>query len=75
MGIIIFLLCVGIISGIVVVLDIARARHRKRCEQLKSYIKFLETANLVEDAHDGALWLYERASHRMDCDIQDISYN
>ena len=75
MGVIVFLLCVGIISGIIVVMDIARHRHYVRCQQLKAYIKFLETSHLIEDAHDGVQWIEERASHRMICDIQDVTYN
>ncbi len=74
MGVITFLLFVGILAGIFATLDIARARHRKRCEQLKAYIKFLESGEHIEDAYDGARWIEERAHHRLECDIQDINY-
>ena len=73
MGIVIFLLSMCIVSGIIVVIDIARARHRQRCQQLKDYIKFLESASILEDANEGAQWLNERAERRAECDIQDIN--
>lgn len=75
MGFVVFILSMVIVIGMFTLMDNAIVRHRKRCEQLKSYIKFLESATLIEDAHDGAQWLEERATHRMECDIQDITYN
>ena len=69
------LLFIGFISGIFVVTDIARQRYRIRCEQLKDYIRFLESASVIEDVHEGAQWLDERAWHRKECDVQDINYN
>tara|TARA_R100000808_G_C2087731_1_gene109276 strand:+ start:478 stop:705 length:228 start_codon:yes stop_codon:yes gene_type:complete len=75
MGFISFILAMIIVVGVLTAMDNAIVRHRNRCEQLKAYIKFLETAELVEDAHEGAQWLQERAQRRLECDIQDITYN
>mgnify|MGYP003135448555 CR=1 FL=1 len=60
--------------SIIMLTSVAKDRWKMRCKQLKEYIKFLETANPIEDAHDGAQWLNARAEHRHECDIQDINY-
>ena len=54
-------------------LDFRHNRMKKRCKELKDYIKFLETSHHIEDASDGAHWLEERASRRLSCDIQDLN--
>ena len=75
MGFVVFILSMVIVIGMFTLMDNAIVRYRKRCEQLKAYIRFLETSHLIEDAHDGAKWIEERAHHRMECDIQDVTYN
>ena len=75
MGFVVFILAMVIVVGVLTAMDNAIVRHRHRCKQLKAYIKFLETAELIEDAQEGAQWLEERAQHRLECDIQDIHYN
>ena len=75
MGFVVFILAMVIGVGVLTAMDNAIVRHRNRCKQLKAYIKFLEGAELIEDAHEGAQWLEQRASRRMECDIQDIHYN
>ena len=54
-------------------LDIRHKRMKNRCRELKEYIKFLETSHRIEDAHEGAQWLEERAQRRLSCDIQDLN--
>ena len=75
MGFIVFILSVIIVVIVLSSMDAAIVRHRSRVNQLKDYIKFLESSHPIEDAHDGAQWLDERATHRKECDIQDINYN
>ena len=54
-------------------MDKKRDEYKDRCEELKSYIRFLETSHHIEDAHEGAQWLEERAQRRLSCDIQDLN--
>jgi hypothetical protein len=71
---IIILLLLFINVSIIFLTSMAKDRWRIRCQQLKDYIKFLESAHPIEDAHEGAQWLNERADKRANCDIQDINY-
>ena len=75
MGFIVFILSVIVVVVVLSAMDAAIVRHRSRVNQLKDYIRFLESAHPIEDVHEGAQWLNERAEHRKECDIQDINYN
>ena len=70
--IIVLLLFINV--SIIMLTSVAKDRWKMRCKQLKEYIKFLETVEPIEDAHDGAQWLNARAEYREECDIQDINY-
>ena len=71
---VIILLLVFINVSIIVITSVSKDKWRIRCQQLKDYIRFLESANTIEDEKDGGNWLNERAERRADCDIQDINY-
>tara|TARA_R100000808_G_scaffold23770_1_gene53213 strand:- start:111 stop:392 length:282 start_codon:yes stop_codon:yes gene_type:complete len=76
MEIVIFLLCIGIIAGIISVIDAARVRYRVRCRQLRAYITFIEHSRqeVIEDEYDAQEWLNEYYSLREEADIQDAEY-
>ena len=67
------LLTVIINIMIISFLDFRHTRMKWRCKELKDYIIFLETSHHIEDAHEGAQWLNERANRRAECDIQDLN--
>ena len=69
------LLTVIINIMIISFLDFRHTRMKKRCKELRDYIKFLESSSYIEDAQDGAQWLDTRAEYRKECDIQDINHN
>ena len=71
---IIILLLLFINVSIIFLTSMAKDRWRIRCNQLKSYIKFLESAHPIENAKEGAQWLNARAEYREEYDIQDINY-
>ena len=71
---VIILLLLFINVSIIVLTSVSKDRWRVRCQQLKEYIKFLESAHPIEDAQEGAQWLNARAEHREECDIQDINH-
>tara|TARA_R110002020_G_C16080530_1_gene757004 strand:+ start:224 stop:451 length:228 start_codon:yes stop_codon:yes gene_type:complete len=72
---VIILLLLFINVSIIVLTSVSKDRWRIRCQQLKEYIKFLESAHPIEDESDGGNWLNERADRRAKCDIQDINYD
>ena len=72
MEIIIIPLLVVINLAIIIGLSVVKDKHRVRCQQLKNYIKFIESAEAIEDAHQGAQWINERADRRAEADIQDL---
>ena len=73
MDTVIILLLMIINIMIIIGTSMSRDKWKIRCQQLKEYIKFLESANPIEDERDGAQWLNERADRRAESDIQDMT--
>ena len=73
MDIIIISLLMVINLMIIIGTTMSRDKYKSRCQQLKNYIKFVESAEPIEDAHQGAQWLNERADRRDEADIQDLN--
>ena len=73
MDIIIISLLMVINLMIIIGTTMSRDKYKSRCQQLKNYIKFIESAEPIEDAHHGAMWLNERADRRAETDIQDLN--
>jgi len=63
------------LSNIAIIISTTNSKDKwkRRCRELRAYIKFLESAKPIEDAFDGAQWLNERADRRAECDVQDLS--